>query len=435
MMKNLIRMGEYILFLLFLILIPFMKDKLGIFLGIPVVVLLFFLNKKIKGKNFPIWIFIISLAIRILTSIYLKVEIVDDFKTMLLASRDFINGNLNFMNTNYFSYFPYQIGHVLYQAFFLKIINSTLFLKIINSIITSLIVVLIYLISKKIVKEETARMITILYLLYFYPIYLNSVLTNQHLPALLSLIGIYLLMTKKHTNKLYILVAIILAFANIFRTESIILIGAILIDRLFFSKENKKEKITSSILLLGTYLILNLLISNIVYLTPLHTKLKNNYPEWKFYCGLSEKYNGIYNEEDQEVFFHTQNKKELVKNRIKEEKFKIPILILKKEVILWTQTNYDLRLKKNLNNFTLLWNQGYLNVMILLFVVSLIPLKKKNNNGLLIKTIILLYYGIYMFIEISPRYAYILHIFMFILIGIGIENLEKFYKKRKKEIV
>ena len=57
------------------------------------------------------------------------------------------------MNGFYFQTYPFQLGLVLYQALLLRIINSTLLLKIMNSLITSGIVVLIYLISKKLVKE------------------------------------------------------------------------------------------------------------------------------------------------------------------------------------------------------------------------------------------------------------------------------------------
>ena len=85
-MNKFIKVCEYILFSLFLILIPFMKDKLSILLSIPVLLLIFLANKKLNIKNYPLFIFVISLIIRIITSIYLKVEIADDFKTMFEAS-------------------------------------------------------------------------------------------------------------------------------------------------------------------------------------------------------------------------------------------------------------------------------------------------------------------------------------------------------------
>ena len=110
---------------------------------------------------------------------------------------------------------------------------------------------------------------------------------------------------------------------------------------------------------------------------------------------------------------------------MKEENIKLPVLFMKKEVILWTQTNYDLRIRNNINNLVLLFNQGYLNAIILIFIISLFPYKSlKNKKILLLKIIISLYIFIYALIEISPRYAYILHILLFLLLGIGINKIE-----------
>ena len=430
-MKRFIKICEYILLILFLILVPFLKDKLSILISLPILIGLYFLIKNEKIKRFPIFIFILSLIIRLISIFLLKVEIVDDFKTMLDASKSLINGNLSFTKETYFLYFPYQIGHVLYQGLLLKIINSVLFLKIINSIITSFIVVFIYLIGKELTNDKTSRIISLSYLLYFYPVYLNSVLTNQHLPVLLTLISIYLLIKKKNTYKLSIIIAILLGLANIMRTESIIFIMGISIYKLLtITKKTKKEVLINTLVLILTYFIFVNAFSYIVYLSPIKTKLTNNYPEWKFYCGLSNKYNGIYNSEDEEVFFKTSNQKELLVNRVKEDKLKLPVLFLKKETILWTQTNYDLRTQK-LNDIFLLFNQGYLNIIIILLVITLIPTKKETNKKvLLIKILLGLYYGIYMLIEISPRYAYILHILIFLILGIGIEKL--YVKKETK---
>lgn len=425
-MKKLIKICEYILLILFLILIPFLKNKLAIFISLPILIGFYFLIKNEKIKHFTIFLFIISFIIRIISIIYLKVEIVDDFKTMLEASRNLINGNLSFTKEFYFTAFPYQLGHVLYQALLLKIINSIVFLKIINSIITSLIVVFIYLIGKELVNEKTSRIISLIYLLYFYPVYLNSVLTNQHLPVLLVLISIYILIKKPNKYKYMIIIGLLLGIANILRTESIIFIVGISIYKLLgITKKTKKEVLINTCNLIITYLVFTNLVSILVYISPINKKLTNSYPEWKFYCGLSEKYNGIYNNEDQEVFFNETNKKDLLINRINDEKFKLPVIFLKKETILWTQTNYDLRTQK-LNNIFLLFNQGYLNLIIILFVISLIPSKKETDKKiLLVKILLALYYGIYLFIEISPRYAYILHILIFLIIGIGLDKILK----------
>ena len=346
---------------------------------------------------------------------------------MYVASKSLLRGDFSFLNTFYFKTFSYQLGHVLYQAFFLNIINSVTFLKLINVLISSLIVLFIYLISRNLFNEKIARIVSLTYTFYLYPIYLDSVLTNQHLPALIVLIVIYLLIKKEINYKLVIIIGILLGIANIFRTESIIIIMGIII---YFICNNTSYKNTfiKICLLLVSYFIFNLGINGIIYLS-LGTTLSNNAPSWKFYCGLNYKYNGIYNTEDQDIYFNSKNKDKLVLDRVKEENIKLPVLFLKKEVILCSQTNYDLRINNKINpdiyKFLLYFNQGCLNLIIILFIISLFPKNKYNNKLLLIKIIIGLYYFIYMFIEISPRYSYILYIFMTLVMGMLIDKLLK----------
>lgn len=438
-MKKLIKLCEIFLFLLFLVTILFTQSKLSILLSIPLVILLYIFTDKVKIKNYALFIFITALLIRLISIFVLKVDIVDDFRTMLDASRNIMNKDLSFLNTWYYKTYPYQLGHVIYQTILLTILNTTVFLKIINSVVTSFIALFIYLISKELYKEKTARLISLSYLFYFYPLYLNSVLTNQHIPALITLIIIYLIIKKEDTIKLTVIIAVLLSLANFFRTESIVIILGIVLYKISkITKENIKLKSISIVTLILVYLITNTIFSSLVYLSPLKTKLENNSGLWKFYCGLSYNHNGIYNEEDQNKFFNSNNQKKLLIERVKEENIKIPVLFLKKEVILWTQTNYDLRIKNNYNNdlynLFLKFNQGFLNFILVIFLISLIPFKKQKDELLLLKVLIGLYAGVYMLIEVCPRYAYILHMLLFIMLGVGIEKTIEFINNKRGEV-
>ncbi len=435
-MKRIIKLCEYILFILFLGMLLFTKEKLTTLLIIPILPLIYLFIKKVKIKRYGLFIFILALIIRLFTIFILKVEITDDFKTMYDASTNLIKGNLDFMNGFYFKTYPYQLGLVLYQAFLLKIINNVIILKIMNSIITSLIVLFIYLISKKIYKEEYARMISLGYIFYLYPIYLNSVLTNQHIQTLIIMLVIYLVITKKETKKLFIVLALLLGIANFFRSESIVIIlGLVLYSLIFSTKKNYKTKLINIVILLFVYFLFTNLTTFLLNISPLfkntneETTIDKNVKVWKFYCGLNTEHNGIYNNDDAKRYFNTRNEEKLLLDRIKKDKFKFPILFIKKEVILWTQTNYDLRINNNFNkefyNLLLKFNQAILNLTLLLFVIGLFPIKKETKKEIIfIKLLIGLYFGIYLFIEISPRYAYILHILIFIILASSIKNIE-----------
>lgn len=444
-MKKFIKICEIFLFLFFLVLLFFTKQKLATLFIIPLLVILYFLYKKESIKHWEVFLFIIAFFIRIVSIFFLNVEIADDFKTMYEASLSLLKGNLDFMNGFYFRTYPFQLGLTLYQAVLLKIYHDVIILKIFNSIYTSFIIVYLYKISKLFVKEKTARMVSFSYLFYLYPLYLNSVLTNQHIPALFMLIAIYIVITKMDSIKSAFWVAIILGVANFFRTESIIMIMAIVIFRfVFITHQTFKRTLLYLFIVLASYFSFTTMTNQIIIHSPLNTavseeaKLDKNVTLWKFYCGLSTKHNGIYNEEDQNMYFNTDQEKELLMERIKNDKFKFPVLFLKKEVILWTQTNYDLRILNPFHGFwyslVLSFNQGFLNFVMLLFVISLIPKKEEEKKEILfIKLLIGLYFGIYLFIEISPRYAYNLHMLVFLLLGIGVERIIDFYHKKVKK--
>lgn len=442
-MKKLIRLCEYLLFILFLGLLPFLRNKLATLFIIPILALIYIFIKKVKIKRYGLFIFVLALIVRLFTIFVLKVEIADDFKTMYEASLSLIKGNFNFMNGFYFQTYPYQLGLVLYQAILLKIVNNVIVLKIINSLITSLIVMLIYLITKRLFKEEYARMLSLGYIFYLYPLYLNSVLTNQHIQALIALIVIYIFITKKENTQLYMVIAILLGISNFFRAESIVIIVTLILYNIAFTtKKNYQCKLKHVITLLVTYLLLTNLLTFLLNISPLYKNIdkKNAIDKdvtvWKFYCGLNTEHNGIYNNDDGERYFSTNNEKALLMERIRQDKFKFPILFLKKEVILWTQTNYDLRITNNFNktiyNLLLKFNQAILNMALLLFVLGIFPQKEETKKEVLfIKLLIGVYFGVYLFIEISPRYAYILHMLIFLLLGLSMEKIETYLKNRK----
>lgn len=196
-MKKIQTLFQYLISIMFTVIFLFAKNKLLILYAIIPFILVYFIAKKLKFKNFGLILFITAFIIRVIISLWLEVPIADDFKTMYEGSLQIINGDNSFIKNNYFATFPYQMGHTFYQTILLKICNSVIFLKVINSLITATITLLIYLITKTYTKETSARTVSLLYLIYLYPLYLNTILTNQHLPALIILFMLYLITNEK----------------------------------------------------------------------------------------------------------------------------------------------------------------------------------------------------------------------------------------------
>lgn len=388
-----------------------------------------------KNYNFCIFLFLFSFAVRLITISVFNTPIESDFKLMYDAALEIINGTNNYLTTPYFISWGYQMGHVLYQVFLLSIINSPFFLKIINCIITSLIPVMIFLISNLFSKDSYSKIGSLLYSIFPFPVLLNTVLTNQHLPILLTLIAIYLLLRMDFKSFWFksIVIGLLLGWSNILRSEGIVFIFSVFLYYIFliFKKVKLKSLLISFLLIFVSYSLIFDVTSYAIRKTNLSVNgLENMNTTWKFVLGFNYETNGMYSEEDANIYAHDVNKsKDIVILRLKDYK-KIPILFLKKVKILWFNSDiswslghiYNSLIYKVLN----IINQFFIILFNFFTIISACNLLKKklpSNEQFFITAILCVFFGVYLLIEIMPRYAYSLQIFEAILFPVGLNVL------------
>lgn len=395
------------------------------------------MKKYIKKNKFIIGLFLFSLILRLIVVLCINTPIISDFKTMYDAATELLNGTSEYKKTPYFLTYGYQMGHVIYQFFFLKICNSAIFLKIISCLITSFIPVFIYLISKKIASEKSAKIVSILYSVFLFPLLLNTVLTNQHLPLLLTLIAIYILLNMK--NKIIIksiVIGLLLGISNILRSEGIVYITALIIYSIYLiiKKNDFKKIIISLVIIIVSYIGIFNITSNILISKDLSINgLKNMNPTWKFVAGFNYDKNGIYNDLDASLYSSYKQsdiaKKEL-KNRVSQID-KIPLHFLKKVKIFWFNSDLSWSIGHiDYNTYNILNSINkvtiyIINILVFFSLFSLFKIKKISNTQILVTLIVVIYFGVYLLIEVMPRYAYAPQVFLFILAAIGIDNIIK----------
>lgn len=382
----------------------------------------------LKKHKFIIFLFLFSFILRLLIVITINTPVISDFKTMLDASLELVNNTSNYKSMPYFITWGYQMGHVVYQAFLLSIINNLLFLKIMNALITSLTIVMIYIISKKLSNEKAAKITSIIYSIFLFPLLLNTVLTNQLLPMLLILVAINLWITYI-PKKIFIAfpIGLLLAFSNILRSETIVIITGILVYSLFSMLEKKdiKKLALSLLILLATYSGVMKLTSYTLQKSNISPSgLENKNTTWKFLTGLNIETNGMYSAKDAEVYAYDEQKtkKELTK-RIKEDYKNYPLLFLKKIKIVGLNSDLSWsvgHLNQQTTKILTYLNQLFIYFFFIMAFLSLIPLLKKKYKKaqVLITLITIIYFGVYLLIEVMPRYAYSIQIFEAILTSI-----------------
>ncbi len=387
------------------------------------------IKEWISKHKIIIFLFLFAFVIRIGVILWIDTPVISDFKTMLDASKELVNGTDAYKSMPYFITWGYQMGHVIYQAILLNIINSITFLKIVNAIVTSSTVIMIYLIGKELSTTKAAIIISIIYSIFLFPLLLNTVLTNQLLPMLLILIAIYLWMKKKKENKLMpVIIGILLGISNMLRSETIVIIIAFVLYTIFLmiKKENRKALIINLCLIIISYFTLTTATSFVLKATDISPSgLENKNSSWKFLEGLNIETRGQYSEDDAIKYSYDKKKttKEL-KKRIQEEWQQYPLLFAKKTKILWLNSDLSWPLGHIENQEDLKLYEGINQIFIYFFVImsllSAITLFKKTykKEQILILLILFVYFGVYLFIEVMPRYAYSLQIFEALLASI-----------------
>lgn len=412
----------------------------GVILSLVSLIFIYFFIKKVKIKRFMMFLILFSLVTKIVCVLILKTPILADYWIMYEASQNMINGDYSFVNKLYFLTWGYQLFHVFYEAFVLGFMNDILVLKILNCIYSTVITIMIYLITRKITSENTARIVSLLYSIAIYPLYLNSVLGNQQLALMLMLIGIYILLFKNNNIKNLIIVGILIALSNLERPEAIIYLLTILV---YYIISNQKLKITikNCFIIFITYFIITKGSSFFLIKSGINDiGFENKNPYWKFVTGFSYDTNGIYNLDDvyyADVSNVDDTKKEAI-NRISQV-HKWPRLFYEKTKIIWLYNgleecfnaksiNISDDLKQIIFNYIKIMNM----VIIILVLVGLYKNKNINHTTKFFLINILIYFAVYLIIEVHIRYYFNPQVSMFILSSIGIERVLNYIDNRKR---
>lgn len=416
--------------------------------AIVVIVLAFLVARKIKVKRFWILLLVVSFLIRLAAIVVFNFPQTTDFKLMYECALKFVNHDFSWNSTPYFIMWPYQSGFVVYEGLLLKLINNIYFLKVLNIIYESLLVVLIYYFSRRFVKEESARVAAILFMIYPYNIYLGTTLANHHIATILSYLGIVFLLSRKKKAYYFIIAGILIGLSNVLRPEGIIVIFSYLLYMIFnLKKDNFKKQGLGFLILLVSYGGINLICSNLLIMSGVNKDgLKNTNPLWKFVLGFNGDSCGYYDSND-EVYLNDKDKElEVIKERLNPSN--VGRLVLCKTDRMWLSNKIDVKDSSYdriyyIGNIKIKFNDlanvvSLTNHYIFLFVIAMMILgvfrNRKdiiNNENLFFLIMVVVAYFVFLLIEIQPRYLYLIHPSIFILSAYGIEEILKKIKLKK----
>ena len=448
----------FIYFLLFLFGLTFVRSLITYpIISIACLSFIIWFGYKFEISKFGIFIFLMALILRIAVVILFDTPIISDYSVMFNTAKEIVSGNLTAAaNSEYMLRWGYQMGYTLFMSLLLFICNNVLFIKIVNCIFTSLIVLLIYLITKEITNKKVARIISLIYMVFPFPLLFNTVLSNQHISSFFFLLAIYIFISKKfkqiNINLRYLLIGVCLAVGNIIRPEAIIFIMSILLFLILTTKKEDVVKMGKNFgILILVYLIITTTSSFIVTKTGISPSgFKNTEPLWKFTVGLNPETKGDYNAQLSEKFNEESNEEHLKRlyNYTIGSLDKLPSLFMYKAQHFWIESDLGWSLFYLSGNSINVLNQKIKSdslialfysfnqliiYIIFIFAIIAIILKRKNmsRTQLFFLIILLVYFGVYLLIESTPRYAYTAQIFLFLMSMYTVEYLLNCYQKRK----
>ncbi len=401
-----------------------------------------------KIKHFGFTLFFVSFLVRLVFIIVFKFPQLDDFSTLLDASHMFARGDYSFNTWFHFHTWGYQTGFVIYQGILLKLFHSEFLLKLLNIIYTSCLAFFIYKVGRKISDEKSARVVSLLYMIFPFHIFLNSIMANHHLATLLMYLGILFLIKKKKCFKDYVLSAILISLGNIIRPEGIIVVCSFLIYEFFLLDKNK---IFNTIIRVCSFLLVYFIIgysaSFLVIKTGVNPSgLSNKDPLWKFILGFNYNTCGYYEDSDSMYQVNRETEINIIKERALSNLPRTGKLMLCKIDRFWLQSDlgmeteqyqdrsfnvfgYDIKMSSILDKVISVNGYIYIFVFTMFLVGIFINRKRLSNESLFLLIMCVVTFFVFLLIEIQPRYAYFIHISIFILSSLGIKFIYDFISK------
>ena len=407
-----------------------------------------FIARNEKIKKFGLLLFVVSFLVRLAVIIVLNFPQVYDFATLLDASHMFASGDYSFKQWWHFHTWGYQTGFVIYQGFLLKLFNSEFLLKLLNVLYSSLLVLFIYKLGKRISDEKSARVASILYMIFPFYLFLNTVMVNSHLATILMYFGILFLIKKEKSFKDYLIAGVFISLGNIIRPEGIIVVLTLLVYEFFlFNKRDVINAVIRVVSFLIVYFSIGCFASFLVVKSGVNPSgLSNKDPLWKFVLGFNYETCGYYNDDDSKYQVDRETEINIIKERAFGDLSRTGKLMLCKIDHFWLSSGLDMETGSfndkhvsvlgidvsfsDLSDIAVDFNQGVHIFIFSMFLLGIFVNRKKlSNEALFLLIMCVITFFVFLFIEIQPRYAYFIHISLIILASLGIKSVYEFIRK------
>lgn len=375
-----------------------------------------------------------------------------DFKTLFEAARKLLAGDLSFNSSTYFTLWSYQLGFVSWEAMWLALWNDPMCLKLVNCLLSAGSVCLLYRLVLPHVRPAAARTAALCLAVFPTAATLCSVLTNQIPGAFFLVLGLWLL-AGQEPRRLgfwrYPLAGLSMQVGNLLRPEGILILAAVGAWGVFSLLRRRKAwrgTVCALLALLAVYFATGWAADRIVIATGLSPYgLGNQFPAWKFVCGLNPETGGSYAADDLSALAETFGAdhlptaetdalaRQLIGQRLRRSPGQWLAFLSKKLTILWKNLGTywafrDLELwhptfnryvRPVVENF----DRALVFLVMALAAVGLLRKKEREPEEYLPYFVFFAAFAAFLPIEVQPRYAYLPDLFLFAAGAFGLDRL------------
>ena len=443
------------IFMIFFICVPLFLLPEGLFVAFVAFALVLFFVNKVNIKRFSLFIFILALALRVCVVFAVPTPPASDFQVHFEASQQMVAGDNNYLEMSYFKTWAYQIGIVFFQSLFLRIWNNVIILKLVNCIISAATCVLVYKIANEFTENKPSQGAALIYCFLPFTVFYPTILSNQYPSSFLIYLGIYIVISKKLKLNSYVRYSLfggLLALADVFRPESIIpLFATVLFLLITINKENIKQNfINIGLLLIAYFGVFNIINSLFIVTQIAPLGLSNNDPLWKFVSGFNHSTKGQWSLDDT-FLVQTVPEIDIIKSRVFVPIHQLIELFVSKIKIFWCGTGVEWAFSSfyesgitvfgkylsvgkfvNFANATSMWMMVLSYLLVIWGVAKGLKKKTDNPHILLLVNQIFVTFGVYLIIEVQPRYIYHIQISVLIVVALGISAIYDAVKKWRR---
>ena len=429
--------------------------------GLPLL-LGFFVIRRFHPPFPTLWLGGLALVTGAFWCFALQPPITSDFKALFAASQRLLAGDYSFLDNPYFKMWSYQLPFVVWEAGLQKILYSYWIIRISNVLLTAGSVCILYRILKDMIRPEAAQLSMLALIICPLIGSMSVVLTNQVPGAFFLLLGGWILLSRD-CGKLgfwrYPLSGITLQIGNLLRPEGILVLAAVLVYglfRLIREKGKRRPLLLGLACLFACYGLLGAGVDFAVSKTVTPYGIRNNFPEWKFVCGLNAGTRGMYSQEDWDLLAETfenglatDETKELadqmIRERLHQPADKMLKLVKDKLYVIWDSYALDQAFYYKFHEYpdsVISQNdrridnteRALFTISALLALAGIVSLWKRYTNGVFFYAVLFAAFCAFLLVEVQPRYLYFPLINLYACGGIGLDYLFTVIENRRDKL-